>query len=70
MEIRVRADGAYRLMHVAKFAEAIYVLHVFQKKTRKTSPRDIGVARARLLASRYMKRSRMDIPHVQFFGTK
>ena len=32
VEIRVRAaDGAFRVFYVAKFAEAIYVLHAFQK---------------------------------------
>lgn len=36
-EIRVRVQGAYRLMYVATFAEGIYVLHVFQKKSQKTS---------------------------------
>jgi phage-related protein len=48
MEIRVRLDGAFRLMYVAKFAEAVYVLHVFQKKTQKTSELDLAVARRRL----------------------
>lgn len=50
VEIRVRVDGAYRLMYVAKFAEGIYVLHVFQKKTRKTSGLDIDLAQARFAA--------------------
>ena len=50
VEIRVRVDGAYRLMYVAKFVEGIYVLHVFQKKSRKTSGLDIDLARARLAA--------------------
>lgn len=50
IEIRVRVDGAYRLMYVAKFAEGIYVLHVFQKKTQKTSGLDVDLARARLAA--------------------
>jgi len=50
VEIRVRVDGAYRLMYVAKFVEGIYVLHVFQKKTQKTSGLDIDLARARLAA--------------------
>jgi len=36
-EIRVRDEsGAFRLMYVAKFPEAVYVLHAFQKKTQKT----------------------------------
>ncbi len=46
-EIRVRAGGAYRVMYVAKFGEAVYVLHVFQKKSRKTSKSDIDLARLR-----------------------
>lgn len=41
-EIRVRdKDGIYRVIYVAKFEEAIYVLHAFQKKTQKTSQHDI-----------------------------
>lgn len=36
-EIRVREDsGAFRVIYVARFAEAIYVLHAFQKKAQKT----------------------------------
>jgi phage-related protein len=47
-EIRVRdAAGAFRVMYVATFAEAVYVLHAFQKKTRRTSARDIELARSR-----------------------
>ena len=34
-------------MYVAKFEEAIYVLHSFQKKTRKTSRNNVKIARAR-----------------------
>jgi phage-related protein len=52
VEIRVRVGGAYRLMYVAKFVEAIYVLHVFQKKTQQTAAMDLEVARARLNAVR------------------
>ena len=40
-EIRIRTQDAYRIFYIAKFEEAIYVLHVFQKKTQKTSPKDI-----------------------------
>jgi phage-related protein len=37
-EIRIRdATGAFRVLYVAKFADAVYVLHCFQKKTEKTS---------------------------------
>jgi len=34
-------------MYVAKFEEAIYVLHCFQKKTQVTSKQDTAIARAR-----------------------
>jgi phage-related protein len=46
-EIRVHAEGEYRVLYVAKFAEAVYVLHAFGKKSRKTAPVDIELARAR-----------------------
>ena len=40
-------DGAYRAIYVARFSEAIYVLHAFEKKSRKTSKEDIDLARNR-----------------------
>jgi phage-related protein len=47
-EIRIReADGAFRVIYVAKFEAAIYVLHCFQKKTQKTSREDITLATRR-----------------------
>jgi phage-related protein len=47
-ELRVRDDsGAYRVIYTARLAEAVYVLHAFQKKTRATSKRDIEIARER-----------------------
>ena len=47
-EIRVRsADGAFRVIYVAKFSDAIYVLHCFQKKTPRTSNEDIALATRR-----------------------
>ena len=47
-EIRIReADGAFRVIYVAKFESAIYVLHCFQKKTQKTSREDIALATRR-----------------------
>lgn len=48
-EIRVREhSGAFRVIYVATFADAIYVLHAFQKKTRQTAKRDIELATSRL----------------------
>ena len=50
-EIRIRdASGAYRVMYIAKFEEAVYVLHCFQKKTKATSDQDKNIAEARYRA--------------------
>ena len=46
-EIRVRVGGAYRIIYLAKFVEAVYVLHAFQKKAQKTPKPDIDLARKR-----------------------
>ena len=51
-EIRIReASGIYRVMYVAKFEEAVYVLHCFQKKTQLTSKQDKAIAAARYRAA-------------------
>lgn len=47
-EIRVRAKGnAYRAAYVARFDEALYVLHVWQKKTQQTARPDLDLIRSR-----------------------
>lgn len=47
-EIRIcDAVGIFRIIYVAKFADAIYVLHCFQKKTMKTSKMDVDLAAKR-----------------------
>ena len=46
-EIRIRTEDAYRIFYIAKFEGAIYVLHVFQKKTQKTSQNDIELGQQR-----------------------
>ena len=47
-EIRVQdAVGAFRVIYVAKLADAIYVLHCFQKKSQRTSAADIALAARR-----------------------
>ena len=51
MELRKRtADGAYRVVYVAKFERAVFVLHSFQKKTQKTAPRDTATIKTRYAA--------------------
>lgn len=46
-EIRIHVLGEWRVLYVAKFAETVYVLHSFQKKTQKTRREDIELARTR-----------------------
>lgn len=38
-EIRIRTGAEHRVLYAARFAEAIYVLHAFEKRTRRT-PKD------------------------------
>lgn len=47
-ELRAQAGGAFRLIYLAKLEDAVYVLHAFQKKTRKTAQLDVELARRRL----------------------
>lgn len=52
-EIRVRdPTGAYRVIYIARFVDAVYVLHAFQKKTQKTSHADLEVAAQRYRIAR------------------
>ena len=46
-EIRIRVETAYRVLYVAKFDEAVYVLHGFEKKTQKTPKAEIDLANER-----------------------
>jgi len=46
-EIRVHAGGEYRVLYVSKFREAVYVLHAFLKKARKTPAREISLGKER-----------------------
>ncbi|MEO6544894.1 MAG: type II toxin-antitoxin system RelE/ParE family toxin [Nitrospiraceae bacterium] len=47
-EIRVRDEsGAYRVFYVAKFKEAVYVLHVFEKRSQKTARADLELGQRR-----------------------
>ena len=47
-ELRVHTDTEHRVVYVAKFEEAIYVLHAFEKRTRQTPQGAIALARKRL----------------------
>ena len=55
-EIRVHGETEHRVFYVARFREAIYVLHAFEKKSQKTPQRDIDVGRERLRELRSWRR--------------
>lgn len=46
-EIRIHEENEYRVLYVAKFKEAIYVLHSFVKKTQQTAKKDLVIAKNR-----------------------
>ncbi len=48
MEIRVHTGVEHRVFYVAKFEEAVYVLHAFEKRTRQTPRSDITLAQKRM----------------------
>ena len=60
MEIRIHTGVEHRVFYVAKFEEAVYVLHAFEKKGQKTSKRDIEFGRARLSELLVQRRKRQE----------
>lgn len=56
-EIRIAEDGdQFRIIYVAKFEEAVYVLHAFEKKTQKTPKRNLDLATSRFKALQQRRR--------------
>ncbi len=49
-EIRIQTEVAHRVFYLATFEEAVYVLHAFEKRTRKTPPQELKLARDRYRA--------------------
>ncbi|HZF13342.1 MAG TPA: type II toxin-antitoxin system RelE/ParE family toxin [Thermoanaerobaculia bacterium] len=47
-EIRIHTHVEHRVIYVAKFEEAVYVLHAFEKKSQQTRDTDLALARRRL----------------------
>jgi phage-related protein len=47
-EIRIRIEGAWRVVYVANRGDTVYVLHAFQKKTRRTVKQDIDAIKSAL----------------------
>jgi phage-related protein len=59
-EIRLHTALEHRILYVAKFAEAVYVLHAFEKRSRKTAKRDVDLARRRFLDLVAMRRAKKE----------
>ena len=57
-EIRIRTGREHRVLYTASFAEAIYVLHAFEKKSQKTPKRQLDLARERYRALLDRRRSK------------
>jgi phage-related protein len=49
-ELRIRTDVEHRVFYVAKFAEGVYVLHAFEKKTQRTRQADLDIGKGCLQA--------------------
>ena len=47
-EIRIHTGTEHRVLYIAKFAEAVYILHAFEKRTRRTPNADLDLVRQRL----------------------
>ena len=56
-EIRIQHEGQYRVIYVASFEKRVYVLHAFQKKTRKTGKQDLDTAKRALKEALERQRS-------------
>lgn len=48
LEIRLRGELDHRVLYIAKLAEAVYILHAFEKKSQKTNKTDLATASSRL----------------------
>jgi phage-related protein len=44
-ELRIHTEAEHRVCYVARFLEGIYVIHAFEKRTKKTSRSDLELAR-------------------------
>jgi len=47
-ELRIKTGLEHRIFYVVKLKEAVYVLHAFEKRTRKTPKSHLDIAKIRL----------------------
>ena len=59
-EMRIHTGLEHRILYVAKLAESVYVLHAFEKRSRKTATADVELARHRLAIVVAERRARRD----------
>jgi phage-related protein len=57
-EVRIHVEGEHRVFYVASFPEAVYVLHAFEKKARRTAVQDLELGRKRFRDLVKMRRER------------
>jgi phage-related protein len=57
-EIRLHTAREHRVIYIARFSEAVHVVHAFEKRGRKTSKRDLDLARHRLQQLLLQRQSR------------
>ena len=55
-EIRIRTGLEHRVFYLARFEEAVYVLHSLEKRTRQTREADLVLARRRLADVQALRR--------------
>jgi phage-related protein len=60
VELRIHRGGEYRVLYLAKFEEAVYVLHAFEKRTGRTPQVVLAVARTRLRQLRRWREQRQE----------
>ena len=61
-EIRVHTGAEHRVFYVAKYEEAVYVLHAFEKRTRHTPQAEMVLARARLADLLRRRTRKQEVP--------
>jgi len=57
-EIRIHTGQEHRVLYIAQFAEAVYLLHAFEKRAAKTPQQEVAMARRRLGALIEARRKR------------
>lgn len=62
LEIRLHTGVEHRILYVAKYEEAVYVLHAFEKRTHQTPGAEVELARRRLADLRRRRARKLEAP--------